>query len=190
MVLGERGVEELDDRDVEAVEPEHRLVGLVAVVVPRHRRRDDEVAVVHRRPLAVHGRVRAVAFEHEAQGALRVPVCGRDLARQHELHAGVEVGGDLRLAAQAGILEDQHAALGLLGGDQAAGLDHRRANLGERPRRRLAAADRLGRDELGERRPQRRHVLLADALVEGETLRRLGGGAPQAEWTCNLPESV
>ena len=68
----------------------------------------------------------------------------------------------------------EHAALGLFGGDQSAGLDHRRANLGERPGRRLAAADRLGRDEPGERRPQRRHVLLADALVEGQTLRRLG----------------
>ena len=103
-------------------------IRLVPVVVPRHRRRDDEVAVVHRRPLAVDGRVRAVALEHEAEGALRVPMRGSDLARQHELHPGVEVGGDLRLAAQPGILEDEHAAFGLLGGNQAAGLDHRGAN--------------------------------------------------------------
>jgi hypothetical protein len=129
---------------------------------------------VHRRSFAVDRGVRAVAFEHEAQGALRMAMGRRDLARQHELDPGVEIGGDLRLAAQAGILEDEHAALGLLGGDQSARLDHRRANLRERPGRRLAAAGRLGRDQPGERRPQRRHVLLADALVEGQTLRRLG----------------
>ena len=119
VMLGERRVEELDDRDVEPVEPEHRLVGLVAVVVPGHRRRDDEVAVVHRRAFAVDGGVGAVALEDEAQRALAVPMCGRDLARKHQLDAGVEVGRDLRLAAQAGILEDQHPALGFFGGDQA-----------------------------------------------------------------------
>ena len=152
VVLRERRVEELHDRDVQPVEPEHRLVRLVPVVVPRHRRRDDEVAVVHRRPLAIDGRMRAVAFEHEAQRALRVPVRGSDFARQHQLHAGIEIGRDLRLSAQPGILENQHAALGFFGGDQAAGLNHRGANLRERPRRRLARADRLGRDEARERR--------------------------------------
>ena len=134
--------------------------------------------------------MRAVALEHEPQRALAVPMCGRDLARKHQLDTGVEVGRDLRLAAQAGILEDQHAALGFLGGDQAAGLDHRRANLGERPRRRLAAADRFGRHELGERRPQRRQVLLADALVEGQTLRRLGGWRRGRSGHADLLESV
>ena len=62
---------------------------LVAVIVPRHRRRDDEVAVVHRRALAVHRRVRPAAFEHETQRALRVTVGRCDFAGQDELHAGV-----------------------------------------------------------------------------------------------------
>jgi hypothetical protein len=70
-VLGERGVEELHDGDVQPVEPEDRRVAGVAVVVPGHRRRDDEVALVHGGPLAVDGGVGAAALEHETQGGLR-----------------------------------------------------------------------------------------------------------------------
>ena len=83
--------------------------------------------------------VRAAAFEHEAQRALRVPVRGRDLTGQHQLDAGIEVGRDLRLAAQARILEDEHATLGFFRGDEAAGLDHRLANVGEATTGRLTA---------------------------------------------------
>ena len=145
------------------------------MVVPRHRRRDDEVAVVHPRPLAVHGRVCAVALEYEAQRALGVAMGRCDLARQHELDPGIEIGRDLRLAAQPGILEDEHAPLGFFCRNQPPGLDHRGPNVRERPRGRLAAADRLRCDEFRERPPQRRHVLLTDALVERETLGRLSG---------------
>jgi hypothetical protein len=175
VVLGERSIEELDDRNVQPVEPEHRLIRLVPVVVPRHRRRDDEVAVVHPRPLAVHGRGCAVALEYEAERALGVAMGRCDFARQHELDPGIEIGRDLRLAAQPGILEDEHAPLGFFCRNPPPGLDHRGPNIRERPRGRLAAADRFGCDEFRERPPQRRHVLLTDALVERQTLRRLSG---------------
>ena len=123
-------------RDVEPVEPEHRLVGVVAVVVPGHVGRDDEVAGVHERALAVDGGVRALALQHEAQRRLRVAVRGRHLVRHDQLHAGIERGGDLRLSAQAGVLQDQHAPLGFLGGDQLAGFQHGRADFVEPPQRR------------------------------------------------------
>ena len=144
--LDEGGIQQLDHRDVEPVEPEHRLVGVVAVVVPGHVGRDDEIAGRHEGTLAVHGRVRALAFEHEAQRRLRVAVGGGHLVRHDELHAGIERGGDLGLAAHARVFQDQHAPLGLLGGDQRAGLQHGLADLVEAPQRRLAAALGLGRD--------------------------------------------
>ena len=95
VVLDEGSVEHLDDGDVEPVEPEHRLVGVVAVVVPGHVGGDDEIAGMHGRALAVDAGVGALALQHEAQRRLRVAVRARDLVGHHELHAGVERGGDL-----------------------------------------------------------------------------------------------
>jgi hypothetical protein len=43
-VLGKPGVEELQDLYVQAVQPDHRLVGRVAMVVPGPAGRDDEIA--------------------------------------------------------------------------------------------------------------------------------------------------
>src|SRR5256886_12221185 len=43
------------ERDVETVEPHDRLAPVVAVIVPAHRRRDDQVARLHRALHAVHG---------------------------------------------------------------------------------------------------------------------------------------
>src|SRR5262249_30836236 len=97
MMLGERRIQELDDRDVEAVEPEDRPIALVAVIVPRHRRGDDEITLVHDRALAVDGGVRAAALEHEPQRTLRMTMGWRDFAGQYQLHAGVEIRRDLGL---------------------------------------------------------------------------------------------
>ena len=62
-----RRVEELHHRDVEPVEPEHRLRSLIGVIMPGHRRRNDKVAGRHRGALAVDGGIGALAFEDEAQ---------------------------------------------------------------------------------------------------------------------------
>ena len=180
VMLDEGRIQHLDDRYVEAVEPEHRLVGVVAVVVPGHVGRDDEVARMHGRALAVDAGMRALAFQDEAQRRLRMAVRARYLVRHDELHAGIERGGDLGLPAQAGIFQDQHAALGFLGCDQAARLQHGRADVVEPPQCRQAAAFRLGCDEAAQDRPQRRHVLLVDAGVERLALGRLCGGVVHA----------
>ena len=89
-------------------------VARIAVVVIGPRRRQDEVARVHRRPLAFDGGVGAGALEHEPQRRRRVPMAARDLAGQDQLQPDVEAAGDARLAAQARVLEDEHAALGFL----------------------------------------------------------------------------
>ena len=166
-LLGEAGVEEAHQRDVEAVEPDHRLAAVVAVVVEGPRRGDDEVAVAHRRALAVDRGVGAFAVEHQAQRRLGVAVRRRHLARQDQLQAGVERLGDARLAAQGRVLEDQDAALGLLGGDQAAGLHHVLADLVVAPQGGRDRAGRLRRHERAQHLPERRHAERADPLVEG-----------------------
>src|SRR5690349_17869004 len=70
--LVELRAEELDDADVEAVHPYHRLAPRVAVIVEGPRRRDDEIAWVHGRALAIDGGVGAGALDDEAQRRLAV----------------------------------------------------------------------------------------------------------------------
>ena len=112
--------EGLHDADVEAVHPYHRLVAWV--VVPGPRRRDDEVTRVHRGALAVDRGVRARALDDEAQRRLRVAVARRNFAGKDELQPGIEALRDARLAPHPRVLQDQHAADRLLGGDQLARL--------------------------------------------------------------------
>ena len=61
--------------------------------------------------LAVDRGIGALALDHEAQRRLRVAMAGRDLAGQDELQPRVERVRDRRGAAQARILEHEHAAL-------------------------------------------------------------------------------
>ena len=169
-LLGEAGVEEAHQRDVEPVEPDDRIVAVVAVVVEGPRRRDDEVAVAHRRALAVDRRVGAFAVEHEAQRRLRVAMRRRDLAGQDQLQAGVERLREARLAAQRRVLENEDAPLGFLGGDQPAGFHDVLADRVVAEVDRRDRARRLLRHERAEHLPERRHAERADACVEGLAL--------------------
>ncbi len=92
-----------------------------------------------------------------------------DLARQDQLDAGKERIGDARLARLAGIFQHEHAALGLLGGDDVAGLEHQLFDFGEFPQRRLHLGLRLGRHQVLEHLPQRRQVVLRNLVVIGLT---------------------
>ena len=147
-VLRKLRVEQRNQCDIETVHPDDRFVGLVLMIVPLQRRRQHEIARIHFQPLAVHGRGRAFAFEHETQRALAVAVLRRDFARQDELDAGIERMRDRGLVGQAGIFQHQHAALGFLGGDQLAGLEQQRPHVTEAPLRGLHRRHRFGRDEL------------------------------------------
>ncbi len=172
MALRETGVEVADQRNVEAVHPDHRLASGIAVVVPRARRRDDEVTRAHRRALAVDRRIRAFAFDDEAQRGLRVTMRRRDLARHDELQAAKERARNARLAAQARILEDENAALRFLRRHEPAGLEHVRSHRVVAPERRHAGRPRLGNHEVAEHIPERCHVLRADQGVERLAFRR------------------
>ena len=166
-VLGERGLEVIDRRHVEHVEPHHRLLAGIAVVVRRPVGGDDEVAVVHHRLLALDRGVGALAFQHETDGRGRVAVYVGDLAGQDELDAGEQRMGNARLAGLAGIFQDQHAALGFLGADHVARLEHQPLDVGELPDRRPAGGLRLGRHQVLEHLPEWRQVELGDLVVIG-----------------------
>src|SRR2546430_9951028 len=59
---------------------------LVAVIVPAHGWRDDEVARLHRALDALHRRVGAAALDDQSQRGRRVMVARRRLARRSEEH--------------------------------------------------------------------------------------------------------
>ncbi len=86
-VLGERRLEMVDRRHVEHVEPNHRLLARIAVIVRRPVGGDDEVAMLHLSLLTLDRRVGALALQHEANGGGDVLVRVGDLAGQDQLDA-------------------------------------------------------------------------------------------------------
>ena len=88
VTLGEAGAQQLDELDVEPVEPNHRLRGFVAVIVPGPGRGDDEIAGLHQGALAVDRGIGAVPLDDEAQRRLRMAMRRRDLAGHDQLQAG------------------------------------------------------------------------------------------------------
>ena len=86
VMLGEARIEHVDDRDVETVHPHDRRVARVAVIVIGPRGRQDEIARVHGRALAVNRGVRALAFDHEAKRGAGGGGCAR--LRRAESAAG------------------------------------------------------------------------------------------------------
>src|SRR5206468_3850009 len=66
VTFGKAGAQELDELDVEPVEPDHRLGCLVAVVVPGPGRGYDKIARLHQRALAVDRGIGAVALDDKA----------------------------------------------------------------------------------------------------------------------------
>ena len=166
-IFGKRGFVEIHRRHVEHVEPEHRLLRRIAVIVRRPARGDDEVAGRHEGLLALDRGICALAVEHEADRRGGVAMRGGDFARQDHLNAGEQRIGGAGLALQCRIFQDQDAALGLFGGDQTAGFHDQRFDVVEMPDHRLAARHRLLGDDRIHHLPQRRHVVLGDAVVIG-----------------------
>ena len=165
-LLGKTRAQQFDDLDIEPVEPHHRLLGLVAVIVPGPGGSDDEIAGLHRGALAVDRGIGAVTLDDEAQCRLGMTMGRRDFARQDQLESGEERTGDRGLPLQSRIFQDQDATLGLMGRDQAAGLHQMRPDLFIAPQRRNARRGRLGGDERMQLLPERRQVGGGDPLIK------------------------
>ena len=76
-----------------AVDPDHRRVAVIAVIVPGVLRRQHEVAGLHDEFLALHRGVAAVPLDDEAQSAEAVPVGLGRFARLYQLKRGVDRPG-------------------------------------------------------------------------------------------------
>ncbi len=86
--LEESRVQLGDERDVEAVEPGHRLVGDVLVLVEGPARRQQQVTAAHRHRVPVDVGPHTLAVDDEPEGSLAVAVRGGDLARAQVLDRG------------------------------------------------------------------------------------------------------
>ena len=64
-MLGKAGIEETHRWNIKPVEPHHRLITEITVIMKGPRWRDDEVAPMHGRALAVHRGVRAFAIHYK-----------------------------------------------------------------------------------------------------------------------------
>jgi hypothetical protein len=114
IVLAEDSAEELTERIVKRIEPDHRRIAKMTMVVPAPTRGKYEIARPHRHALALDSRVGAFALDNEAQRIGRMPVGGRDLAGLDHLHAAKERICNVSGTGQPGIFQHEHAPLGLL----------------------------------------------------------------------------
>jgi hypothetical protein len=105
----EGGVHRLHQRNVEHVEPDHRLGAAVLMVVPGPGWREDEVALVHGEALAFDGGGGAAAFHDEAQGVRGMAVRFGHLAGKDHLDGAPE--GGRGACGKPGVGEAQRAAL-------------------------------------------------------------------------------
>jgi hypothetical protein len=119
-------VEKLHQRPVQHVDPDHRLLRLIAVVVPGAVRREDDVAARRLATLALDVGVAALLGEDGAAGVRRVNVCGCDVARIVDRDRATDGVGDLQATVEArigqqdalpvGEIDRRHISLGGDGG--------------------------------------------------------------------------
>ena len=169
-----RGVKEPDDRNIQPVEPDHRGVGMVAVVVPGHWRCDDEITVLHQSAFAIDRSVCTGTVKHEPQRRLAMAVGRGHLARQYQLQPGIKRGCDLAFTPQPWIFQNQNTPLCLFGRYKSAGLQKVRLGFLEVPKVGAAAAFWLLCDDAGHDRPKWRQCLLVDLFIERLAFRGLG----------------
>src|SRR5262249_18793444 len=106
VALDEGGVEQLNQRNVKSVEPEHRFLALISMIMPGHGGRDDEVTWWHVGALAINGGEGTFSLDDEAQCRLGMSVSGRYFVRHDELDTSIESCGDFGTSAQSRILEN------------------------------------------------------------------------------------
>ena len=64
-VLGEAAIEEIHDRNIQSIEPDHGRGAGIAVIVKSPGRREDQIARMHHDALAIHSGVSTFAFDEE-----------------------------------------------------------------------------------------------------------------------------
>ena len=97
----EPGVGVVHERDVQSVDPRHRLVGVVVVAVEVPARRQQEVPAAHRHRIPVDDRPDAFALDDETEGVLRVAVLRGCFVRAQILDRRPQRRRRIRRAGQA-----------------------------------------------------------------------------------------
>ena len=107
------GFHVIDQRQVEHIEPNHRVGAIVAMLVPQTGGRENQVATAHRAFLAIHRGVRALAFHNHAHRIRGVAMTGCPFTGHEQLHAQVHGGRGLHFfQTMAGVGQHQNTALG------------------------------------------------------------------------------
>ena len=165
-------VERLDQRQVEHREIDRGLVPDIAVIVPGVVRRQHHVAGAEGDVLAVDAGEIALAGQPEADRARRMLVRRHHLVRIVQPIGGVHGRDGRALRREARIDQDQRAALGVVHRDQLGGAMEDRFDIvlvvpqiGHRALRAHQLLDLVMRD-VGRRRPERKHLLGRDVLVQ------------------------
>ena len=107
-------IQELHQRPVQHIDPDHRRAGLVAMVVPGAVRGEDDVAAMGLAALALDIGVAALVGQDGAAGVRAVDVGGRDVARIIDRDRATDGVGDLQAAVEAGIGEQDALPVGEL----------------------------------------------------------------------------
>ena len=157
--LVEHRLQQVHQGNVQAVQPDDGLVGLVTVVVPGPVGGQHQVAGVHRNAVAVHRGVAPVAVDNEPKGRRCVPVGAGRLSRHDYLEAREEAVGGGYASFQAGIQQHQDAALRILSPYQRSGAQGFRPQLLPAPDVGHRLAPRLADQGLLLYRPEGRHAI-------------------------------
>jgi len=104
----------VDERDVQTVDPRHRLIGLVVVPMEMPARGEQEVAAAHRHRITVdhrpHALALALALALEAERVLGVTMLRRGLLRPEVLDGRPQRRRHVRDTAEAGVGQRDRAA--------------------------------------------------------------------------------
>src|SRR3989454_541139 len=162
VLLVEPGLQHTHQRGVQAIEPDHRLIGVVRMVVPRPIGGQHEVTRVHGNAVTVYDRVAALALDDQAQRRGRMAMGAGDLAGHHDLEIGHQRVAR-RHARQLGVGQAKHPSFGLLGPDEL-GCPHRLGTqIAPTPYVWHGLAPGLDADAAAD--PGRRHVLRSELRV-------------------------
>ena len=174
--LEELRLGEVLEGDVQAVDPGHGGRGRIVVRVPVPAGLRQEVTAAHRDRVAADDRPHALAFQHETERVLRVPVLGCVLPRHQVLDRRPQRRRGERAAVQPRVGEGDRAALAAPAHrDKVAGLRGQLDEVVPAPPVRQRLGPRVERHEVADFRPQRDQQFPLKAPVKAFQRRRHRG---------------
>ncbi len=112
VVIDPRGIEKFHQRPVQRIDPDHRLVGIVAVIVPGPVRGQDEIAAVRGAALAFDDGVAAFVRQNGSAGIRRMQMDRRDVARIVDRDGAADRVSHLQAPVQSGIKQKDALPVG------------------------------------------------------------------------------